>query len=60
MIPAAPLRRRPATDAGRATQSFEQVTSDQMRGMLTFSMETGFRPACARNAGRSRSALNPM
>src|SRR5690606_22655118 len=40
--------------------SFTQVTSDQMRGMLTFSMETGVRRACARNAGRSRSDLKPM
>ena len=48
--------------AGRSSgvQSLVQVTSDQMRGMLTFSIETGSRSACARNAGRSRSALNPM
>ena len=38
---------------------FTQVTSDQIRGMFTFSIETGCRLACARNAGRSRSALNP-
>ena len=36
-----------------------QVTSDQMRGMLTFSIDTGSRPAWTRNAGRSRSALKP-
>ena len=36
------------------------VTSDQIRGKFTFSMETGLRSAWARNAGRSRSDLNPM
>src|SRR6476660_7060192 len=36
-----------------------QVTSDQMRGTLTFSIDVGFRSACARNAGRSRSDLKP-
>jgi L-arabinokinase len=39
---------------------FTQGTSDQMRGEFTFAMDTGFRSACARNAGRSRSALKPM
>src|SRR4029450_13768303 len=37
-----------------------QVASDQIGGMLTFSMETGWSSACARKAGRSRSDLNPM
>ena len=36
------------------------VTSDQIRGKFTFSIEMGCRSACARNAGRSRSDLNPM
>jgi hypothetical protein len=40
-------------------QSLMQVTSDQIGGMLTFSMETGCSSACARNAGRSRSDLKP-
>ena len=39
--------------------SLMQVTSDQIRGTFTFSIDTGFRSACARNAGRSRSDLNP-
>jgi hypothetical protein len=39
--------------------SFTQVTSDQMRGTFTFSIDTGFRSACTRNAGRSRSDLKP-
>ena len=29
-------------------------------GKFTFSIDTGFRSACARNPGRSRSALKPM
>ena len=37
-----------------------QVTSDQILGMFTFSIETGLSSACARNAGRSRSDLKPM
>src|SRR6185295_15729223 len=40
--------------------SLTQVTSDQIRGMLTFSIEIGSRSAWARNAGRSRSDLKPM
>jgi hypothetical protein len=36
------------------------VTSDQIRGTFTFSIDTGCRSACARNAGRSRSDLKPM
>ena len=36
------------------------VTSDQIRGKFTFSIDIGWRSACARNAGRSRSALKPM
>ena len=40
--------------------SFTQVTSDQILGMFTFSIEIGSRSAWARNAGRSRSDLNPM
>ena len=40
--------------------SLMQVTSDQIRGMFTFSIETGCSSACARNAGRSRSDLKPM
>ncbi len=39
--------------------SLTQVTSDQIRGTFTFSIETGRRSACARNAGRSRSDLKP-
>ena len=49
----------PSPGSVRVHASFMQVTSDQMRGMLTFSIETGSRPACTRNAGRSRSALKP-
>ena len=41
-------------------QSLMQVTSDQIRGMFTFSIETGCSSACARNPGKSRSHLNPM
>ena len=52
--------RGPGGAAPLINQSLVQVTSDQMRGMLTFSIETGVRSACARNAGRSRSALKPM
>ena len=37
-----------------------QVTSDQIRGTFTFSIEIGLSSACARNAGRSRSDLKPM
>ena len=44
----------------RTEEALTQVTSDQMRGKLTFSIETGFRLACARNAGRSRSDLKPI
>ena len=36
------------------------VTSDQIRGKFTFSIDIGLRSAWARNAGRSRSDLNPM
>src|SRR5205085_1360432 len=39
---------------------FTQVTSDQIFGQFTFSIETGLRSVCARNAGRSRSDLKPM
>ena len=39
--------------------SLTQVTSDQIRGMFTFSIDTGLRSAWARNAGRSRSDLKP-
>ena len=46
-------------DAG-AADYFTQVTSDQILGTFTFSIDTGFRSACARNAGRSRSDLKPM
>ena len=35
------------------------VTSDQIRGTFTFSIDTGFRSAWTRNAGRSRSDLKP-
>src|SRR5262245_57560852 len=41
-------------------QSLMQVTSDQIRGRFTFSMETGLSSACVRKAGRSRSDLKPM
>ena len=41
-------------------QSLMQVMSDQILGTLTFSIDTGFNSAWARNAGRSRSDLNPM
>ena len=41
-------------------QALMQVTSDQILGKLTFSMETGLSSACARRAGRSRSDLKPM
>src|SRR5262249_7124236 len=41
-------------------QSLMQVTRDQIRGTLTFSIETGLSSAWARNAGRSRSDLKPM
>ena len=43
-----------------AVYSLTQVTSDQIRGMLTFSIETGSNPACMRKAGRSTSDLKPM
>ncbi len=43
----------------RRRQSLMQVTRDQIRGMLTFSIETGVSSAWARNAGRSRSDLKP-
>ena len=49
-----------ATDCRTAQCALTVVTSDQMRGKFTFSIETGCRSACARNAGRSRSALKPM
>ena len=39
---------------------FTHVTSDQIFGQFTFSIDTGFRSACARNAGRSTSDLKPM
>src|SRR5205807_319984 len=39
---------------------FRQVTSDQILGTFTFWIDTGWSSACARNAGRSRSDLNPM
>ena len=45
---------------GWPAQSFTHVTSDQIRGTFTFSIETGCSSDCARNAGRSRSALKPM
>ena len=51
---------RTRTSHSGRTQSFTHVTSDQIRGTFTFSIETGCRSACARNAGRSRSALKPM
>ncbi len=44
----------------RPAQSFTHVTRDQIRGTFTFSIETGASADCARNAERSRSALNPM
>src|SRR5262249_22167913 len=40
--------------------SLMQVRRDQMRGKFTFSIDAGLMPACAMNAGRSRSALKPM
>src|SRR5438128_1989653 len=47
-------------DRGRAGgYSFTHVTSDQIRGTFTFSIEIGWRSACTRKAGRSRSDLNP-
>src|SRR6185503_3250596 len=54
----------PPPRSGRASsaptdQSLTQVTSDQIRGTFTFSIEIGSRPAWTRNAGRSRSDLNP-
>jgi hypothetical protein len=36
------------------------VTSDQIFGMFTFSIDCGCISACARNACKSRSALKPM
>ena len=48
-------------DDRRADQcALTAVTSDQIRGTFTFSIDTGCRSACARNAGRSRSDLKPM
>ena len=44
----------------RPAQSFTHVTRDQIRGTFTFSIDTGSSADCARNAGRSRSALKPM
>ncbi len=44
----------------RPAQSFTHVTRDQIRGTFTFSIEIGSSADCARNAGRSRSALKPM
>ena len=35
------------------------MTSDQMRGAFTFSIEAARNPVCARNAGRSKSDLKP-
>ena len=37
-----------------------QVTSDQIRGMFTFSIEIGLSCAWVRKPGRSRSDLKPM
>ena len=37
-----------------------QVTSDQIFGTFTFSIEIGRSSACARKPGRSRSDLKPM
>src|SRR4029077_16774512 len=39
--------------------SLTQVTSVQIGGEVPFSIETVFRFACVRNAGRSRSDLKP-
>jgi hypothetical protein len=51
---------RPPGLKTRPTRHFTQVTSDQIFGTFTFSIDTGFRSAWARNAGRSRSDLKPM
>src|SRR5262249_46634855 len=40
--------------------SLRQVTSDQIRGTFTFSIDIGWRSAWTRNAGRSRSDRKPM
>ena len=37
-----------------------KVTSDHIRAILTFSIDTGSNPVCARNAGKSTSALKPI
>ena len=44
----------------RFTTYLITVTNDQIFGMLTFSIDCGCISACVRNAGRSRSAVNPM
>src|SRR5438105_1564354 len=38
---------------------FGQTTSDQMRGRFTFWIDSARNPICVRNAGRSKSDLNP-
>ena len=43
-----------------APYSLMQVTSDQIRGKLTFWTEIGLSAAWARKPGKSRSDLNPM
>ena len=53
-------RRHDDRQPERPAQSFTHVTSDQIRGTFTFSIETGSSADCVRNAGRSRSALKPM
>ncbi len=44
-------------DAGCRAYSLTQVTSDQILGMFTFSIETGSSSACARNAGQVEIGL---
>ena len=61
-LSAVATRTRLADRAGAAATLllFTQVTSDQMRGKFTFSIEMGWRSAWARKPGRSRSDLKPM
>jgi len=57
------VRSREVTGAAavfRLAQFFVQVTSDQIFGTFTFSIEIGCSSAWARNPGRSRSDLKPM